>query len=100
MIEQNIRDLTYKVKAVNAVVFHSKRRLLMLGALNLSKGLTEKMDSFRSHELWIFWLDDGRESSKMTEQEGDWSEWSVSKKQQQAASRPPGCTQMADHRTA
>lgn len=51
VIEQNIRHLTYKIKAVNAVVFHSKRRVLMLGALNLCKGLTEKMDSFRSHEL-------------------------------------------------
>lgn len=34
-------------------------------------------------------LDDGQGSSHMTEHEGDWSEWGVSKEQQQAAERPP-----------
>jgi len=49
VLERCIRELSHKVKAVNAVGCLSKGRLLMLGVL--SKGFTEKVGSLRPHEL-------------------------------------------------
>lgn len=85
--QNHVSELSCKAKAVNAVGCLSQGRFLMLGVL--SKGFIGKGGSLRLHELQMLWLDDGRGSSRMTEHEGDWSEWGVSKKQHQAAERPP-----------
>ena len=47
--------------------FPGKERLLVFGVI--SKAVTGKIDSFRSHNMSLFWLDDGQDSSNTTEQE-------------------------------